>query len=65
MIDALAHVNREMPDAQLWLVGPDAGLVIADGRKWKIEQFIRNRLRGLRDEGRSCLLARLPSVAGT
>ena len=44
IIEAFTHVLREIPDAQLWMVGPDSGIIACDGRKWKIEEFIRDRV---------------------
>jgi glycosyltransferase involved in cell wall biosynthesis len=52
IVEAFAHVLQEMPDAQLWMVGPDTGLVANDGSKWKREEFIRDRLPGALEEGR-------------
>ena len=51
IVAAFGEVLQKIPDAQLWLVGPDSGLVTADGRKWKIEQFIRDRLPGAIEKG--------------
>ena len=46
IVEAFGHVLREIPDSQLWMVGADSGFVASDGRKWTIEEFIRNRLPG-------------------
>ena len=52
IVDAFARVLQEIPDAQLWMVGLDLGLVDSHGRKWKIEEFVRDRLPGAIEGGR-------------
>ena len=52
VVEAFAHVLREIPDARLWMVGPDSGFVASDGRKWKIEEFICDRLPGALETAR-------------
>jgi glycosyltransferase involved in cell wall biosynthesis len=52
IIEAFTHVLRELPDARLWMVGPDSGIVACDGRKWEIEEFIRHRLPAALETGR-------------
>ena len=44
VIEAFAHVLREIPDAQLWMVGPDSGIIDCHGRRWTIDEFVRDRL---------------------
>jgi glycosyltransferase involved in cell wall biosynthesis len=52
IIEAFGRVLRAVPDARLWYVGPDIGLRDDDGRTWKIEDFIRDRVPGALESGR-------------
>ena len=51
IIDAFARVLQKIPDAQLWMVGRDCGLLDSSGRMWKMEEFIRDRLPGAIENG--------------
>jgi glycosyltransferase involved in cell wall biosynthesis len=50
MIDAFAAVLRQHPEARLDFIGPDRGCVDDAGRQWRIEQYLRERLK---DEDRA------------
>ena len=52
IIDAFARVLQKVPDAQLWMVGLDCGLIDSHGRTWKIAEFVRDRLPGAIEDGR-------------
>jgi glycosyltransferase involved in cell wall biosynthesis len=51
VIEAFGRVLRQVPDARLWYVGPDHGFRGDDGRTWKIEDFIRDRVPGALEAG--------------
>jgi glycosyltransferase involved in cell wall biosynthesis len=46
VIDAFAGILDEVPGARLWVIGPDRGFCDADGRTWRIEEYVRHRLPG-------------------
>jgi glycosyltransferase involved in cell wall biosynthesis len=52
MVEGFGRVLREIPEARLWYVGVDKGYIAGDGRTWKIEDFIRERLPGALEAGR-------------
>jgi glycosyltransferase involved in cell wall biosynthesis len=44
VIDAFAELARRRPEARLLFAGPDANYRDDDGRLWKIEDYIRDRI---------------------
>ncbi len=46
IIEAFGRVLEVIPEARLRFVGPDNGYIASDGRKWTIENFIRDRIPG-------------------
>jgi len=46
IIEAFGRVLEVIPDARLRFVGPDMGCIASDGRKWNLENFIRDRIPG-------------------
>ena len=51
---------RELPWARLCFVGPDCGLNDDDGRRWNLEEFIRDRLPGALESGAVTLMGHQP-----
>jgi glycosyltransferase involved in cell wall biosynthesis len=60
MIEAFGRVLREIPEARLRFVGPDKGYTGDDGRKWAIEDFIRDRIPGALETNRVEWLGQAP-----
>ncbi len=44
MLDAFAQVAARVPDARLAFIGPDGGVVDAAGKRWQIEEYVRDRM---------------------
>ena len=63
IIEAFGRALRAVPDARLWFVGPDCGLLADDGRRWDLEGFVDDRLPGARTSGRVELLGQQPHSA--
>jgi glycosyltransferase involved in cell wall biosynthesis len=63
IIEAFGRALRAVPDARLWFVGPDCGLLADDGRRWDLEGFVDDRLPGARTSGRVELLGQRPHSA--
>ena len=60
IIEAFGQVLRELPQARLCFVGPDHGLNDATGRRWGLEEFVRDRLPGALESGTVTLLGHQP-----
>jgi len=52
IVEAFGQVLRQVPEARLWMVGRDQGYLADDGRKWMIEEFVRDRVPGALEAGR-------------
>jgi glycosyltransferase involved in cell wall biosynthesis len=63
VIEAFGRVLREIPQAHLKFVGPDNGITDSEGRLWKLEAFVRDRLPGALESGQIALLGRQPFSA--
>ena len=63
VIEAFGRVLREVPRAQLIFAGLDLGFTDSDGRLWRLEEFVRDRLPGALESGQISLLGRMPSSA--
>jgi glycosyltransferase involved in cell wall biosynthesis len=63
VIEAFGRVLREVPRAQLIFAGPDRGYTDSDGRSWRLEEFVRDRLPGALESGQVSLLGRTPFSA--
>jgi glycosyltransferase involved in cell wall biosynthesis len=63
IIDAFVRVLQEVPDAQLWFVGPDSGCSTGDGRTLHIEEYVRDRLPGALESKRVVWLGPQPFEA--
>ncbi|HZW32448.1 MAG TPA: glycosyltransferase family 4 protein [Isosphaeraceae bacterium] len=63
IIEAFGRVLQEVPQAQLWFVGPDSGYPDAQGRRWGLEEFLHDRLPGAVESGRVVLLGQQPFSA--
>jgi glycosyltransferase involved in cell wall biosynthesis len=60
MIEAFGLVRRELPQARLCFVGPDNGFNDSAGRKWGLEEFVRDRLPGALEAGTVTLMGHQP-----
>jgi len=60
IIEAFGRVLREVPEARLRFVGPDQGCIASDGRKWNLENFIRDRIPGALETDRVEWLGQAP-----
>jgi glycosyltransferase involved in cell wall biosynthesis len=60
IIEAFGRVLEVIPDAQLRFVGPDTGCIAGDGRRWNLENFIRDRIPGALETGRVEWLGQAP-----
>jgi len=60
IIEAFGRVLQEVPKARLRFVGPDDGCIVNDGRKWSLENFIRDRIPGALETGRVEWLGQAP-----
>ena len=60
IIEAFGRVLRLVPDAQLCFVGEDRGYIDLEGRRWKLEKFVRDRLPGALESGQVTLLGQQP-----
>ena len=63
LIEAFGRVLREIPQAHLKFVGSDNGIIDSEGRLWKLEMFVRDRLPGALESGQVALLGRQPFSA--
>ena len=63
IIEAFSRILQEVPRARLCFVGPDAGFVDSEGKRWGIEEFARDRLPGAIESGRLELHGRQPFSA--
>jgi len=52
IIEAFGRVLEVIPDARLRFAGSDRGCIDDDGRKWSIENFVRDRIPGALETGR-------------
>ena len=60
IIEAFGRVLHQVPQAQLSFVGPDHGYIDAEGRSWKLEEFVNNKLPGALESGQVTLLGKQP-----
>jgi glycosyltransferase involved in cell wall biosynthesis len=60
IIEAFGRVLQEVPEARLRFVGPDRGCIASDGRKWNLENFIRDRIPGALETDRVEWLGQAP-----
>jgi glycosyltransferase involved in cell wall biosynthesis len=60
MIEAFRRVLQRAPRSRLCFAGPDRGLVGDDGRSWKLEDFVRDRIPGALESGRVEWLGQQP-----
>ncbi len=60
VVEAFGRVLHEVPDAGLCFVGPDNGCTAGDGRTWRLEDFVRQRLPGALESGRVEWLGQRP-----
>jgi glycosyltransferase involved in cell wall biosynthesis len=63
VIEAFGRVLRQVPRAQLIFAGHDKGYTDSDGRSWRLEEFVRDRLPGALESGQVSLLGRTPFSA--
>lgn len=63
VVEAFARVLDRVPEARLWLVGPDGECRADDGRTWSLEDFVRHRLPGALESRRVQWLGRQPFSA--
>jgi glycosyltransferase involved in cell wall biosynthesis len=61
IVEAFGKVLHAVPDARLYFVGPDPGLVSDDGRHWDVVGYIDDRLPGARMSGRVNVLGKVPN----
>jgi len=52
IIEAFGRVLEVIPEARLRFMGPDKGCIASDGRKWNLENFIRDRIPGALETNR-------------
>lgn len=60
IIQAYRRVVEVFPEARLCFVGPDRGCRAADGRTWRLEDFIHDQIPGALESGRVEWLGPLP-----
>jgi glycosyltransferase involved in cell wall biosynthesis len=60
IIEAFGRVLQAIPEARLRFVGPDRGYIATDGRKWGIQDFIRDRIPGALETNRVEWLGQAP-----
>jgi glycosyltransferase involved in cell wall biosynthesis len=60
MIEAFSRVLQEVPRARLCFVGSDRGLLDGEGRAWRLEEFIRDRIPGAIESGTVILTGNQP-----
>jgi glycosyltransferase involved in cell wall biosynthesis len=65
ILEAFGRVLQEVPRARLTFVGPDRGWADPNGRRWNLEQFVRDRLPGALESGHVTLLGQQPFSALT
>jgi glycosyltransferase involved in cell wall biosynthesis len=63
IIEAFGRVLHDVPEARLCFVGPDASCAVDDGRRWNMEDFVRDRVPGALETGRIKWLGRQPFSA--
>jgi glycosyltransferase involved in cell wall biosynthesis len=63
IIEAFGRVLHDVPEARLCFVGPDKGCTLGNGRRWGLEDFVRDRVPGALESGRIEWLGRQPSSA--
>jgi glycosyltransferase involved in cell wall biosynthesis len=63
MIEAFGRVLQRIPRARLCFAGPDRGLIGDDGRAWKLEDFVRDRIPAALESGRVEWLGQQPFTA--
>ena len=60
IIEAFGQVLQTVPRARLCFVGPDRGYTDANGRRWNLEEFLRDRLPGRLESGQVSILGQQP-----
>jgi len=60
IVEAFGRVLEVIPEARLRFVGMDKGFLASDGRKWNLENFIRDRIPGALETGRVEWLGKAP-----
>lgn len=63
IIEAFRSVRREIPQARLRFVGPDAGYTDAQNRRWSLRDFVHEQLPGALESGQVVLLGHQPFSA--
>jgi glycosyltransferase involved in cell wall biosynthesis len=63
IIEAFGQVLRNVPRARLYFVGPDRGFMDPNGRRWNLEEFVRDRLPGTLESGTFTYLGQQPYSA--
>ncbi|MBW4472077.1 MAG: glycosyltransferase family 4 protein [Stenomitos rutilans HA7619-LM2] len=63
VIDAFAQVLREFPKTRLIFAGPDRGCIDDNGRAWKFEEYVQDRLPGALELGQIEWLGQQPPSA--
>jgi glycosyltransferase involved in cell wall biosynthesis len=63
IIEAFGRVLPNVPRARLYFVGPDRGYMDPNGRRWNLEEFVRDRLPGALESGKVTYLGQQPYSA--
>ncbi len=63
IIEAFGRVLHDVPDARLLFVGPDRGYTDGDGRRWGLEDFVRDRIPGALETDRIRCMGQQPFSA--
>jgi glycosyltransferase involved in cell wall biosynthesis len=63
IIEAFGRVLRNVSRARLYFVGPDRGYVDPNGRRWSLDEFVRDRLPGALESGQLSILGQQPYSA--
>ncbi|MBW4693009.1 MAG: glycosyltransferase family 4 protein [Lyngbya sp. HA4199-MV5] len=63
VIDAFAQVLQEFPNTRLIFAGPDRGCIDDQGRTWKFEEYVQDRLPGALELGQIEWLGQQPPSA--
>ncbi|PSB33414.1 hypothetical protein C7B82_04515 [Stenomitos frigidus ULC18] len=65
IIDAFAEVLQDFPNTRLIFAGPDRGFRDDNGRKWQLEEYVRDRLPGALETGQIEWLGQQPPAVLT
>ena len=60
VIEAFGQVLQDFPQARLCFAGPDRGYTDASGRRWSLDEFLRERLPGRLESGQVEVLGQQP-----